>query len=260
MKSKELSIIIYSCWKNRDMWEIFSILFEKYWSNCEYNVVLVTDRYLQDDKKYIFNKIVEIDDTWGRMIKKALQVADTPYVMLWMDDYLLCDYVLNDDIRKQVNRAKQYHSANLRLTESPKCDGIYNKQQNIGYYKRGKAYSLSTQIGIWDRSFLENIIRDDWSAWDYERIGSLSREYSEQPILVSLDYEFPYEEGVRQGKWMAQGAKLCRRNGIKIDTNVRTIMSNKDMAIIYLKGAILDINPTFVVKMQELISKIWRKG
>ena len=69
-----------------------------------------------------------------------------------------------------------------------------------GYYKRGKAYSLSTQIGIWDRSFLEKIVRDDWSAWDYERIGSLSKEYNEQPILVSLDYEFPYEEGVRRGK------------------------------------------------------------
>lgn len=256
MKSSEMSIIIYSCWKNRDMWEIFSVLLKKYWSNCEYKVVLVTDKCLKKDKKYIFDTIVEIDDTWGRMIKKALQVADTPYVMLWMDDYLLCDYVFNDDIEKQLNRAKQYHSANLRLTESPKCQGVYKKQQGIGYYKRGEAYSLSTQVGIWNVEFLRKIIKDEWSAWDYERIGSLSKECPEQPILVSLDYEFPYEEGVRQGKWMVQGAKLCRRNGIKIDTNVRPIMSNKDMARIYFKGAILDLNPTLVVKVQNIVSRI----
>ena len=55
---------------------------------------------------------------------------------------------------------------------------------------------------------------------------------------------------------MVQGAKLCHRNGIKIDTKVRPIMSNKDMARIYFKGAILDWNPTLVVKIQNIVNRI----
>lgn len=254
MKSKDLSIIIYSCWKNRDMWEVFSMLLKKYWNDCIYNIILVTDKYMVTEKEYVFDKIIECDDTWAKMIKRAICEAGTPYVMLWMDDYLLCDYVKNKDLQFQISRAEKYNVANLRLVESPKCDGLYMGNKDIGYYERGKAYSLSTQVGIWNSEFLKKIIKDQWSAWDYERIGSMNKEYMEQPVLVSLDYEFPYEEGVRKGKWMVQGAKLCKRNGINIDTNVRPIMKNIDMAKIYMKGAIIDINPTLVVKIQNFIN------
>lgn len=113
---KDLSIIIYSCWKNRDMWEIFSKLFRKYWSDCAYPVVLVTDKFQETEAEYVFDKIVELDDTWGNMILGAIEQTNTKYTMLWMDDYLLCDYVSNDDIQQQLNRAMELHVANLRLS------------------------------------------------------------------------------------------------------------------------------------------------
>lgn len=257
--SNRLSIIIYSCWKNRDMWVIFSKLFQKYWKDCPYQVILVTDMYRETDRQYVFTKIVQIDDTWAKMIKKAIQEADTPYVSLWMDDYLLCDYVQNTDIERQLARAVRYHAANMRLIESPVCYGRWPRCKNIGYYKRGTAYSFATQVGIWDSSFLMKTIKNEWSAWDFERIASLEKQGSNaedrQPILVALDYEFPYEEGVRKGKWMQQGAKLCRINGIKLDTRVRPVMTNIEMAKIYFQGAVLDWNATFVVKVQNLLAR-----
>ena len=256
MESEQLSIIVYSCWKNRDMWEIFSILFTKYWKDCPYQVVLVTDEYHQTNKQYVFTKVVEKDATWALMIKEAIRQAKTPYVMLWMDDYLLCDYVVNSDIEMQLARMIEYHAANFRLIESPACSGKYKDQNEIGYYRRGEAYSLATQVGIWDAEFLCKIIKDEWRAWDFERKASLQKGSSIQPILVSLDYVFPYEEGVRKGKWMVAGAKLCQRNGIKLDTKVRPIMTNKEMAKIYFQGAILDWNPTLVVMIQNKINKL----
>lgn len=262
MKSKQLSIIIYSCWKNRDMWEVFSVLFNKYWKDCPYQIILVTDEYHQTQVQYAFTKVVEKNATWALMIKEAIKQADTPYVMLWMDDYLLCDYVSNEDIQKQLARAIEYHVANLRLIESPTCSGNYHDSKNLGYYVRGEAYSLSTQVGIWDAEFLCKVIRNQWSAWEFERIASLQKDFPEQPVLVTLDYVFPYEEGVRKGKWMVAGAKLCKRNGIKLDTTARPIMSNKEMAKIYFQGAILDWNPTLIVKLQNLLYKIklkWRE-
>lgn len=256
--SDRLAIIIYSCWKNRDMWEVFSKLFSKYWKNCPYQVILATDTYHETDKQYVFTKVVQTDDTWARMIKKAIAEAQTPYVSLWMDDYLLCDYVQNADIEKQLDRAVRYHAANMRLIEAPACLGHWKRHKNIGYYERGNAYSLSTQIGIWDSGFLNMTLKDEWSPWDFERIASVEKDEclteERQPILVSLDYEFPHEEGVRKGKWMQQGAKLCRRNGIKLDTKVRPVMTNMEMAKIYFQGAILDCNATLVVKVQNLLA------
>lgn len=258
-KNIEMSIIIYSCWKNRDMWEIFSKLFIKYWKNCPYPIILVTDEYHQSDIQYVFTKVIEKDDTWAMMIKEAIKQADTPYVMLWMDDYLLCDYIVNSDIEKQLVRMKEYHAANLRLIESPECHGKYEGNENIGYYQAGEAYSLATQIGIWDVEFLNRVLKDEWSAWEFERIASLKKDWKEQPILVSLDYVFPYEEGVRKGKWMVAGVKLCQRNGIKLNTKVRPIMTNKEMAKIYLQGAIIDWNPTIILKIQNRLNKFKKR-
>jgi hypothetical protein len=113
-------------------------------------------------------------------------------------------------------------------------------------------------VGIWDSKFLCNTINDEWSAWDFERKASLIKTDLKQPILVSLDYEFPYEEGVRKGKWMVAGSNLCRRNGIKLDTNVRPIMTNMEMAKIYFQGAVIDFNPNVVVKIQNILSKFTR--
>lgn len=184
--SNELSIIIYSCWKNRDMWKIFSTLFHHYWPDCNYQVVLVTDEYHKTDDTYAFTKVVEKDDTWARMIKNAIKEANTPYVMLFMDDYLLCDAVKNEDIEKHLNRAKKYHAGNYRLIESPKCLGIYNGMEEIGYYELGKAYSLTTQPGIWDCKFLCDLMEDHYSAWDFERIASVKSGDFNQPVYNGL--------------------------------------------------------------------------
>ncbi len=258
MKSQDLSIIIYSCWRNRDMWDIFSALFRKYWSDCPYPILLVTDEYQQMDKQYVFTQVIQKNDTWAKMIKEAIQQAKTPYVSLWMDDYLLCDTVQNSDIERQLKRAVKANAANIRLIESPKCYGHWKNQRNIGYYKRGEAYSLNTQVGIWNSDYLLRTLKDEWSAWDFERIASLDKTdhkaAENQPILVALDYIFPYEEGVRKGKWMQQGAKLCKRNGIAIDTKVRPIMTNMEMAKIFFQGAVLDWNANLVLKVQNMLA------
>lgn len=64
IKSKEMTILIYSYWKNRDMWVIFSKMFSKYWRNCLYEIVLVTD---QDNggTENIFDRVIVVNGTWG---------------------------------------------------------------------------------------------------------------------------------------------------------------------------------------------------
>ena len=52
-KNSDLSIIVYSCWKNRDMWGVFSKLFKKYWKDCSFQVVLVTDICESLEEEYV---------------------------------------------------------------------------------------------------------------------------------------------------------------------------------------------------------------
>ena len=63
---------------------------------------------------------------------------------------------------------------------------------------------------------------------------------------------FPFEDAVHKGKWEEFGVRLCDRNGIEIDFSRRGKMSHLMAAKEHLKGAILDANPTLVVRLQNL--------
>ena len=254
-KSKELSIIVYSCFRNNDMWEIFSIMFKKYWMDCKYKVYLLTDRY-EGEYDYAFDDVICIDATWEEMIKTAIKKIHVPYVMLFMDDYLLYRQVNNCDIENALNILKKERAANIRLTYSsmvkPKN---YPENADCKRYVMGTAYSLSTQVGIWDASFLEKVIKPGWSAWDFERIGSMECRNFGQPILQLMKYSFPYVEGVRKGKWLPQGIKTCNQNGISLDFSKRNRMSNIEYFIALFKGKIISINPNIIITLQNKLNQ-----
>lgn len=259
MKKDDLAILVYSCWRNSDMWDIFLRMFQKYWSDCPYQLILLTDRIDQDCQKVRcrFDDIVVLDGTWYEMVMAGIRKADTEYVMLWMDDYLLCDKVKNSDIKYFLSAAKKYQAANIRLNE-PRHSISKNVRKNHSFKvcKPGTAYSLSTQIGIWDAVWLKENINVKWTAWDFERIGSIEIRDFQHPLLVSCNYCFPYEEVVRRGKWMDNGVRICDRNNIRIDFNRRKKMNDFEMAWIYFKGGILKISPTVIVKIQNFVGRM----
>jgi len=253
-----LSIIVYSCLKNADMWTIFLQMFRKYWSTCPYSLVLVTDRLPEDyyQWKDHFDQVIQKDATWSEMILEAIDKVNTQYVMLCMDDYLLCDQVINTDIELLLNKADQYHVASLMLTPNDFNVPIpYSRDKTIGLYRYKSAYSISTQVGIWNTQFLRRNIKIGWSAWDFERKGSLEICDNQFRLMTTLDYSFPYIEGIRKGKWMDAGRKLCEMNHIRLDYQKHPAMTKMEMAMIYFKGAVLDINPTMILKIQNILYK-----
>lgn len=247
-----LAILVYSCWKNSDMWNVFMQLFCKYWADCAYQVILLTDQVNNAQDKYGFDEIVVLDGTWKEMLYAGFEAAGTEYVMLWMDDYLLCDYVKNKDIHFWLDVARKYDAANVRLYESSMIKAkVFVKDCSLRCYKAGTAYSFSTQVGIWNVTLLKKYIKNYENPWDFERKGSIEIRDREHPLLAPSNYTFPYEEGIRRGKWMDNGVRLCKRNNIPLDFNKRMQMSSFELAWIYFKGGILELNPTLVVKLQN---------
>lgn len=255
MKSKKLSIIVYSCLRNNDMWSIFSFFFQKYWGDCNYPIYLLTDNY-KANEDYVFDDVFCIDDNWSTMMKKAIKTASTPYVMLFMDDYLLTQNVNNADIENVLEIAEKEHAANVRLQSSYMIKPTrYENNKDCAVFLPGTAYSFSTQVGIWDSEFLMNHIKDGWSAWDFERIGSMECLQKEQPLLLYKKYLFPYIEAVRKGKWLPIGVRLCKNNGITLDYQKRKRNSALETLSIYTKAVIISVAPNLVLDIQNKLQK-----
>lgn len=174
-----------------------------------------------------------------------------------MDGYLLCDYVNNNDIAFYLSIARQYHAANVRLIESPSIKSkTFAKDERFNCNKPGTPYSFSTQVGIWDVELLKMYIKNYQSPWDFERKGSVEIKDEKHLLLAPKYYTFPYEEGVRRGKWLDNGIRLCKRNNITLDFKRRRPMGSFELAWIYFKGGILELNPTLIVKIQNICNVI----
>ena len=253
-EENELSIIVASCDAYSDLWHPFSALFRTYWSDCPFEVVLVTESEVVDKEKYVFDRVVACGRGmgWADRLTAGLNQVKTPYVIMLCDDYLLCDQVDTDKINGLLCLAKKYRAGNLRMIQNPKHSRVFSEAEDLGEYAKGTAYCVATQAGIWDVAFLKQLAKGYNSIWEFERLGSFQCVGLEQPILGTRRMAFPFEDAVHKGKWEEFGVRLCDRNGIEIDFSRRGKMSNLMVAKEHLKGAILDMNPNLVVRLQNL--------
>lgn len=249
------AILVYSCIKNSDMWTPFIKLLKKYWPDRKYRIILLSDK--APDRVEGFDAVVAIDGSWYEMIMAGLEVAKTPYVSLWMDDYFLYDHIDNASLDKQLDNAEKYNAGNIRFIESSIVPSRrWRKDKNYNIVKPGTQYSLSTQIGIWNTDFLKKNLRPDRSAWEFERKTSLENADRNHLLLVCRDYDFPYEEVVTKGKWTDNGVRFLRRERIDVDYKRRKAMSSFEMAKLFFFKGILEMAPGFIVICQNCIYDI----
>jgi len=255
MFDTSLTIIVASCDKYSDLWMPFSTLFRKYWPDCPYEIVLVTESPAQSNPDHVFHRTVPcgIGTGWGDRLSQSLEQVQTPYVLLLCDDYFLCDNVNTAVINDFVKLAQKHNAGNLRLLENPTFTNTFSEAEQLGEYKKMTAYCVSTQAGIWDTRFLQNLAKGYASIWQFERNGSFAAERLTQPFIGTRAYYFPFEDVVHKGQWERHGIRLCQRNHIDLSHSKRATLSDWDYALEHFKGFILNLNPTLVVKIQNLL-------
>lgn len=251
----ELAIIVYSCERNSKMWNVVMYFFKKYWYDCPCTIVLLTDTDREGQGlKAGFDRVVEKDSTWAEMMEAALDQTGATHFMTWMDDFLLCDKVDNQKFEECFRKAKELKAAFYKL-----CPANYTQlipyDQSTARIRKGSAYSVSTHAGIWETESFRAFLRKEWSAWDFERIGSLESEKISREMYASLDYHIPYIEGIRKGKWFPEGVRLLKENGMSVKDTGKEEMAWKDRFIVQAKAVILSMNPNLVLRVQNRVNE-----
>ena len=251
----ELAIIVYSCERNSKMWNVVMYFFKKYWYDCPCPIVLLTDTDREGQGlKAGFDLVVEKDSTWAEMMEAALDQTGATHFMTWMDDFLLCDKVDNQKFEECFRKAKELKAAFYKL-----CPANYTQlipyDESTAKIKKGSAYSVSTHAGIGETESFRAFLRKEWSAWDFERIGSLESEKISREMYASLDYRIPYIEGIRKGKWFPEGVRLLKENGIRVQDTGKEEMAWKDRFIVQAKAVILSMNPNLVLRVQNRVNE-----
>ena len=255
-KNPDCTVVVCSCDKYADLLAPFAALWRKYWPDCPFETILVTET--KPDQELCFNRVVACGKggNWCSRLIEALRTVETPYVIMLCDDYFLSSPVDTAGILLRLGQAKKYNAANLRLIPNP-VPGVHNSSpasEGLFEYHKNTAYCIATQTGIWNREFLLGLARGKSSIWEFERYGSFQVGDEPRPLLVTPTKEFPFIDAVHKGHWEKFGVKCLADNGIDYDFSKRGLPPFKARFVEGLKAMVFALVPAnWIVRVQNAI-------
>lgn len=227
--TKECSILILSCDKNTDLLNNFNILFNKFWATCQFK------KYIGLEKSSFrldgYTTLNSNSYGWSDRVKDYLNVIETEFVLIMLDDYWIEGNVKESDLMSylemMINDRKIANIAFSRIYS--KGDNVLNKFL-IERSKKGD-YLLNLQIGIWSVHKLNTLLKKGESPWEAELFGSIRARKFTNYRFISLqndDYmPIPFNRGwlIVQGSWNGYEVDKFRDvYGLSIDTDTRRIL------------------------------------
>lgn len=208
-----MKIAIASCLKYRDAWGPFLALFGKFWPNCPYEVVLVTD-----------------SDSPGKPwchVVSDFAAAQTQPILLMQEDLFLTAPVQKDLIERALGELRSQNAAMVRLYPCPGANEEYG-DRHFGRIAKGTAYRVSCQAAIWTPSALREIASHFETPAEFELAGTPLSDRFDAPFLAFKRdvHPWPMEylcSAISRGKWNPDAITLCERHGIPLDRSMRAV-------------------------------------
>jgi hypothetical protein len=247
------TVLVCSCDKYADLLAPFMELWRKFWPDCPFKTVLVTESVPDVDG---FDNVIACGGglSWCSRLLRALDEITTPYVLMLCDDYYLETKVDTNLVLQRLSQMRQFNASNLRMIPNPKptSANALPFEGGLMRYKTPYAYSVATQAGLWERSFLKLLAQGRSSIWEFERYGSFDERINKHLLLVTPTKEFPFVDAVHKGYWESWGVSLCVNNGIDISKLKRTLPPFKVRLREGLKALVFHIVPwNWIVRFQN---------
>ncbi len=250
----DCTLLIVSCESYADVLLPFSLLFKKFWPDCPFRAILVTETEPAEDYGFDETFAMGTGKNWSQRLAGALERITTPYVMMLCDDYFLSERVKTERLGIRLEQAQAFEALNLRLIPNPLPTLSFCADPPLKEYKKNTAYCIATQAGFWDRAFLLSLAERSKSIWEFERHGSFAVGGETRPLLCTPEKEFPFVDAVHKGHWERFGVDVCHKNNIDIDFSRRKLPSMPRSFIEWGKGAAYRcFGATNVVRIQNAL-------
>lgn len=263
--NKDCTVLVTSCDKYRDIDGPFIKLWRKFWPDCPFEVVLLTESEypLEGEFGGSFDRVISVGKgkTWSECVVEALAHISTDYVILQMNDYFPDKKVDSPLVLSLLEAAKRSDALLLRMIPRPPVDGdVFLSDEAKGVkmrlFPKNKAYAASCQPGIWNADFLKNLARKNKSAWEFERYGSYMFDESDtRPVLMTEEQTIPGVDALHKGYWTKEGASLLKRESIAYDFSKRGFPPFLTSISLSFKRLVFAVFPwDFIVRVQNVFN------
>lgn len=204
-----IALVVISCDNYSDLWEGFDKSISKFWTECPFDIFLITNYQSYHSKKITSLQVGE-DKSWSQGLKNALNVIKDKYKysIITLEDLYIIDNVDNDLLLQTLDKALSEEVKYLRLHRNK-----YNKSKTKDLYEPLKSnvlYRFNCTYSLWDNNFLHSLLKDEENAWQFE-YNSPKRVEDENKIYMVKEPIFKYSNTVIKGKWVPTEVELINR-------------------------------------------------
>lgn len=258
IKKAEYTVIISTCDKFSDLWDIHFDLMKKAWGDCPAKVILATDN--KTDSKYDGVEIISAGEGTEitQRLAKAIEYVNTKYVLFTLDDYFLTEKIYNSKLESAVSFMDDNGVDYLRLYKASR--GYLKREEAVksedfsGFYFRNISegnYKISLYPGLWRTDFMKKTLKEPMNAWQYEvALTPMARELS-AVCAISNNCEFPFLDVIRKGKLLHRAKRFLNSNGYSLDS--RELISYRGEFKIWFRTKLRHILPRRVFKRAKKI-------
>lgn len=237
----DLSILVLSCDKYKDLWVPLFYCFDTYWHDCPYPILLGSNTVKLKNEKVV-TLLSGPDKDWSSSLRAILKQIHTPYIFLWLDDIFPTEAVYSDLFSETLEFMKNQKAKHIHIEPSPKPDKIIVGGK-YGLFEKGAPYRSIT-FGFWDVSYLSNLLIDGENPWNFEIMGSYRTAYTDG-FYCSMKNIIPRIHVVEKGRIFQEARDYCLDHNIPLDTSKRSVLASG----FHIKSEMQKVYFNMVIKM-----------
>jgi hypothetical protein len=250
----DLSILVLSCDRHKDLWPVFNYYFEAYWGDCPVPVYILANEETFQSRR-ITSLYTGPDVSWSASLISALNQINTKFVSFVHEDTLPHSPFRQDIIISTMSFLEKVGGTCVKLRRFPFPLSPVANEPAMGRLSTRLPYRNYLFISIWDRLKLLKHLKPDESSFDWETKANSRTECDEEFYSVREDH-FRFLHALVKGRWIRSAYRQVLTD-IPGYTASRPIMSAREESVFnaYVAAHGLFIK-TFGVRIFKAIHKV----
>lgn len=251
-------VLVCSCDKYSDAFEICSKSIIKFWDKCPYEVFLLTESK-NPPKDSVYGRVIHVNARdWALMLHEALEVIEQEYIVFMLEDQWSVKNINQERVDLALSYMEEHTEIAITYLEMAPNGSVKRALPLNEFFNEipfNTPYRLSCAPAIFRKSYLLEMTTEPISPWDFERILSFDRRGEKVRVLEvkGTNWTRIDETGaIYRGKWVLGVSRYAERIGVQLDRDMRSEQSQLDVCMRRIKDFLFNINPNFVVKIQRL--------
>lgn len=226
----DLGVLVLSCDRYRDFWDLFFSRWERFWPECPYPVYLLSNQVDYERSGVATVKTGE-DYDWSSNLLIVLDQIPHNNLLLMIEDAPLNAMVDGIAFEKLYKRFLDEQLNYLNLKASPPPNGL--KDTEMGELLPGLLYRTSLVPCLWKKDVLKSLAVRGETAWHFEILGAersdrfLNFRATQRPFFSLLHC-------VIRGKLDRRAARVLQSNG-ELHALDFPVMSHREQTLLKIR-------------------------